>query len=1359
MLLMPLTHANAENIVSITSSFHFTMPDWIVNLFAKTEANTYTIVFDWNWNTNTNHHMENQIVIYDIETPLVANEYLKAWYTFTGWNMNPLSSEVLYANKSTVRELAFSWEVTLYAVWQANTDTKYTVQHYQQNPNDNNYTLIGKDTKQLSWTTDTRTQAQANTYEGFRAQAIHQENINWDESTVVKIYYDRVDYSITFDSNWGPEVVPVNARYWKTIIDNKPVNPTKQWYEFSDWNPQYPESMPLYWTSLQAVWTPSTTTPYTVEHYIEQLDGSYNLRETEHLIWTTDSLTNAVAKNYSWFSEKNIQQTTINANGSSIAKVYYSRNTYKVSYISSWVVINTWEFKYEETILRPEITRPGYQFNGWSWAVTMPAENTVLEALWIPKNDTKYTVKHYLQNIENNNYIERENEQQEMTWTTEGLTNVIAKMFQWFTAQPVQQVVIEWDGSSVVSIYYTRNVYTITFDSNWWTAVNSLTWKYETPLTSPWAPSKLWYDFASWSPEFPSIMPAWNLTLTAVWTPRSDTQYKVEHYLEKLNWSYWGVADYWEKETWVSDELTHAEPRTIAWYTADPIQQEIINGNGTTVVKIYYKRNLYNVYYDANWGTTPETLKLKFGASIPKDIKTIRTWYVFISWMWDNTVPANDVTLTAQWEYANDTEYRLRHQWQNADNDNYILHEEEILTWTTESDAIVIAKSYDWFKTPYYETKKIAADWSTIIDVFYDRKDYTITFNTNWWSAVPSITRRYWALMPTTGRPLLQWYLFDTWEPEYPTRMPLNWWELTAQWKPSQYTPYTVYHYVQKLWNDSEYSLRLEENLNWVTDSQTQIEWKDFPWFSAILPIQQTVIRPDGTSYVNVYYTRNSYEIIPEKWKWVESIDGAGFYKYQSVIILTAHAKTGYTFTWWLTSKDFEVNIPDHAIIVNIQATPNTYRIEYHPWEWFGAVYTQEFVYDITSNIQESNFTYSWHILSWWIDEEGNTYKKNQEILSLIPNWKKIFTAQWKPSSVVRFMDGEVVYAELELWIWDDITYPENPQKNNYVFKGWNWVPEDWKVPEDWLLLSAIWEYQPTGSNSWNWWWGSSWWAPSSSGSPTSSSVTTQPTEQSPNQSGSWTVEENQSSEVSTGVQEDHNQEEHQSAEVKSDAESQEVSKEWWVITQEVKDAYQWAYENKITTLSPVEIANPDWYVYRWHMAKMVVNYATNVLWWKLPSNVPIECMWNDGESDRESKEISDYAVKSCSLWLMWINTEYYKPNDYVTRAQFGTVLSRMLWWVQYNQIDTKEHRFYEKHLKALKENDIMKQIENPELRLELRKRVWVMLKRTWDSWDINEPSKINGKNMHNSAQNNKNSEKQNYTRWTLKAIRSLFDK
>ena len=69
---------------------------------------------------------------------------------------------------------------------------------------------------------------------------------------------------------------------------------------------------------------------------------------------------------------------------------------------------------------------------------------------------------------------------------------------------------------------------------------------------------------------------------------------------------------------------------------------------------------------------------------------------------------------------------------------------------------------YDWFKAPYYETKKIAADGSTTIDIFYDRKDYTITFNTNWWSAIPSITKRFWALMPTVGRPLLQWYIFDT---------------------------------------------------------------------------------------------------------------------------------------------------------------------------------------------------------------------------------------------------------------------------------------------------------------------------------------------------------------------------------------------------------------------------------------------------------------------------------------------------------------------------------------------------------------------------------------------------------------------
>jgi hypothetical protein len=38
--------------------------------------------------------------------------------------------------------------------------------------------------------------------------------------------------------------------------------------------------------------------------------------------------------------------------------------------------------------------------------------------------------------------------------------------------------------------------------------------------------------------------------------------------------------------------------------------------------------------------------------------------------------------------------------------------------------------------------------------------------------------------------------------------------------------------------------------------------------------------------------------------------------------------------------------------------------------------------------------------------------------------------------------------------------------------------------------------------------------------------------------------------------------------------------------------------------------------------------------------------------------------------------------------------------------------RYYEKHLRALKSEEIMTQIDNPLSRKELRKRVWVMLRR-----------------------------------------------
>ena len=168
------------------------------------------------------------------------------------------------------------------------------------------------------------------------------------------------------------------------------------------------------------------------------------------------------------------------------------------------------------------------------------------------------------------------------------------------------------------------------------------------------------------------------------------------------------------------------------------------------------------------------------------------------------------------------------------------------------------------------------------------------------------------------------------------------------------------------------------------------------------------------------------------------------------------------------------------------------------------------------------------------------------------------------------------------------------------------------------------------------------------------------------------------------------------------------------LISQDVY-LYEWVKQNWITSMDSFEKSDPEGLLTRWYLAKMVVNYMVNVLWRKVPFDVTYNCVhWWDNVTDWESDEISDYATKACAFWVMWIGMEDNKflPNNIVTRAEFWTVISRMLWWDEYNIIDEDNRLYYEEHLMILKKNNIMTQIEDPEVRWEIRKWVWLVFRR-----------------------------------------------
>ena len=163
-------------------------------------------------------------------------------------------------------------------------------------------------------------------------------------------------------------------------------------------------------------------------------------------------------------------------------------------------------------------------------------------------------------------------------------------------------------------------------------------------------------------------------------------------------------------------------------------------------------------------------------------------------------------------------------------------------------------------------------------------------------------------------------------------------------------------------------------------------------------------------------------------------------------------------------------------------------------------------------------------------------------------------------------------------------------------------------------------------------------------------------------------------------------------------------SKYNWAFSDEMNEAYQYSYEYNITTMPDIIWADMYWNLTRIAMAKMISNYAINILW-MTPDSTKIK-KFMDVSDDLDYQY--DYGVqKAYQLWIMWQNmpNNEFRPYDLVTRAEFATALSRLL----YNMEDWKPV-YYEPHIYILNRMWIISDT-NPNLQ-ERRWYVMLMLLR-----------------------------------------------
>ena len=172
----------------------------------------------------------------------------------------------------------------------------YTVEHWQQNAEDDEYTLVETDTENKTGIVGAETSAEAKNYAGFEEGVVKQETIAEDGSTVVKIKYNRKVITLTFDTTGGSDVNEIEGKYGAKITDS--IVTTKTGYIFDAWDPELPETFPATDTTFIAQWTPIT---YTVVFDPGVEDGS--VRETMDSLPCTYNVPNVLPKNE--FTRKN----------------------------------------------------------------------------------------------------------------------------------------------------------------------------------------------------------------------------------------------------------------------------------------------------------------------------------------------------------------------------------------------------------------------------------------------------------------------------------------------------------------------------------------------------------------------------------------------------------------------------------------------------------------------------------------------------------------------------------------------------------------------------------------------------------------------------------------------------------------------------------------------------------------------------------------------------------------------------------------------------------------------------------------------------------------------------------------------
>lgn len=409
-----------------------------------------------------------------------------------------------------------------------------------------------------------------------------------------------------------------------------------------------------------------------------------------------------------------------------------------------------------------------------------------------------------------------------------------------------------------------------------------------------------------------------------------------------------------------------------------------VAADGSTVVEIYYDRNYYMMSFNLDGGYGVEPIYARYGASVKVENPT-KPGYTFNGWepTVPTTVPAENTTYKAKWKVDDSVNYRVQY-WQENANDDGFSYESSVQKKAAPGTVITAAndKNYTGFHYDHTDGATVAADGSSVVNVYYKRNTYTLTFKVNegfkfdnwvtkaefknikygadtspWWNQAPS---GYLWHTTSSGS------TFYTAAPDMPNS------NLTIYGKKSSGMS-TIHYYEKGTTTSIKPDLKVQ-NSGWSFTVEDYIEIPGFRYDSNKVQ--------DNNYYL--YYTRNSYKL-----------------DFNSANVIVRSNTIPYDKA--LSSYYFEPSYP-------------------------------------TGILEEGGY-----VFAGWYTDPGCTEAVAWDTAKM-PYNNTIFYAKWAPKThtVKTFLTKEKIEENDPIDTWDNVPHgtavtntPADPQNGSYVFVGW----------------------------------------------------------------------------------------------------------------------------------------------------------------------------------------------------------------------------------------------------------------------------------------------------------------------------------